>query len=233
MAAVEDARVAPKPQAGPPAPTYSDLTVDQQQVREGRAGFVTEITGGSWVDEVPTYEMCRSIRIAVAGELHLVPVDRLAMAVEDIVSVEGPVHIDEVVRRLRVLWGLGRAGSRIRAAVENAVRVCIRRKQIEFKRDFLYFSTKPVLVRRRDGDPPARIEYISNEEISEAIKLVLRRQFATEAEELITAVARVFGIQSTSEMTAARINTVLRDDPNMGWAWTIDGADVVRIVERV
>lgn len=233
MAALDDARLAPKLEAATAAPTHLDVTVDEQAMVEGGAEFVIEITGGSWVDEVPTYEMCRSLRIAVAGELHLVAVDRLAMAVEDIVSVEAPVHIDEVVRRLRVLWGLGRAGSRIRAAVESAVRACVRRKQIEFRKNFLYLPKKPALVRRRGVDPPARIEFICNEEISEAIKLVLRRQFATEAEDLVTAVARVFGIQSTSEATAARISAVLRDGPEFARAWTIDEAEVVRLIERV
>jgi very-short-patch-repair endonuclease len=61
-------------------------------------------------EEIPSYEICRDLRIPVIGELHLVAPEMLAAAVEDVVRVEGPVHVDEVVRRIRTLWGLQRAG---------------------------------------------------------------------------------------------------------------------------
>jgi hypothetical protein len=36
------------------------------------------------------------------------------------VELEGPIHFDELVTRMRTLWGLQRAGSRVRDALEQA-----------------------------------------------------------------------------------------------------------------
>ena len=43
-------------------------------------------------------------------------------AVQEIVDVEGPVHIDVVRQRLRDAWNIGQIGSRIRARLDSAVR---------------------------------------------------------------------------------------------------------------
>lgn len=42
------------------------------------------------------------------GELHETPTGTLAGLVEEVVAVEGPVHIDEVIERIRTAWGLNR-----------------------------------------------------------------------------------------------------------------------------
>src|SRR3546814_1401418 len=55
-------------------------------------------------------------------EPHLVQAGLMAKYVVQIVQTEGPVHQDEIVTRIRLLWGLGRAGSRIRNAVVMAIR---------------------------------------------------------------------------------------------------------------
>lgn len=60
-------------------------------------------------------------------EPHEAPIGRLADYVEQIVEVEGPIHLDEITARIRTLWGLARAGSRIRAAVKAAVQRTVQR----------------------------------------------------------------------------------------------------------
>lgn len=165
------------------------------------------------VDEALSYEMCRSLRIPVAGELHEVAEDALAIAVEDIVSVEGPVHLDEVVRRIRTIWGLQRAGNRIRSAIDRAIDVATRNRIVVREDDFLRIPGTPVRVRRRNGDPPARIDLIADSEIAEAVSEVLRSQFATPREELIDAAARRLGIQVTTAPVEARVAAVLDRGP--------------------
>ncbi|MBK7145706.1 MAG: DUF3320 domain-containing protein [Xanthomonadales bacterium] len=60
-------------------------------------------------------------QVPQSEQIHDLSVDRLANIVKQIVSVEAPIHESEVVQRVRMLWGLGRAGSRIQAAVKSAV----------------------------------------------------------------------------------------------------------------
>ncbi|MCS5881333.1 DUF3320 domain-containing protein [Klebsiella variicola subsp. variicola] len=54
-------------------------------------------------------------------ELHETPLGILSEIIEQIVEVESPVHVGEVITRLRTAWGLQRAGARIEAVVNRAV----------------------------------------------------------------------------------------------------------------
>jgi hypothetical protein len=167
------------------------------------------------------------LRIAASGELHQAPVDELALAVEDVVAAEGPVHIDEVVRRIRTFWGLQRAGNRIRDAVVRAVDVTVRRNVVMRDGEFLRIPNAQIVVRRRDGDPPARIDLIADAEIAASLQEVLRTQFATPRADLIDAAARRFGILATSAAVAARVGSVVDAEVSRG-KLTCDG-DVIRI----
>ena len=177
-------------------------------------------------EEIPAYEVCRELRIPAIGELHLVAPEMLAAAVEDVVRVEGPVHLDEVVRRIRTLWGLQRAGNRIREAIERGVQIALRRQAVVRDGEFLRLPDTPVVPRRRNGDPPARVELIADVELAEAVQHVLRVEFATPRAELIDAAARRVGIQATSSAVAARLGTVIDDEVRRG-RLTLDG-EVVR-----
>src|SRR5262249_51620209 len=54
-------------------------------------------------------------------EPHEVPLSEMAPVVAKIVDIEGPIHEDEVCRRVAGLFGKQRAGSRILAAVAAAL----------------------------------------------------------------------------------------------------------------
>ncbi len=126
-------------------------------------------------------------------------------------DVESPVHFDEVVRRIRSLWGLGRAGNRIYDAIKRAASAAKRNGRIRRHGNFLWSTTESsVQVRRRCGDPPARIDLICDEEIAEALKLVLKHQFDTLPDDLIVRSSRLLGIQATHETTSKRIKIVIR-----------------------
>jgi len=173
-------------------------------------------------DDVAEYEICRELRIPISEELHLVAPELLAAAVEDVVRVEGPVHIDEVVRRIRTIWGLQRAGNRIREAIERGVQIAMQKQVVARDGEFLLLPHAPVVVRRRNGDPPARVELISDAELAEAMQLVLGNELTTPREELIDAAARRVGIQATSSGVALRLNAVIDVEAQRG-RLTLDG----------
>jgi hypothetical protein len=51
-------------------------------------------------------------------EIHETPPGILTQLAADVVRIEGPVHTDEIISRIRDAWGAKRAGSRIQEAVE-------------------------------------------------------------------------------------------------------------------
>ena len=56
----------------------------------------------------------------------------LIQCVVRIVETEGPVHIEEIARRLSRLWGYKRTGSRIQAAVKSAVNGAVSLNHIQY-----------------------------------------------------------------------------------------------------
>jgi len=159
---------------------------------------------------VPDYKMCSSLGIAMHGELHEQSVSDLAPAVIQVVEVEGPIHFNEVVRRIRSLWGLGRAGRRIREALDRATKTAQTRGQIRQRGDFLWpAEDRAIPVRYRQGDTLAKIDLICDEEIAEAVKVVLKTQYATLSEDLIRASARLLGIRAITGPVMERIHTII------------------------
>lgn len=164
----------------------------------------------SLIESVPPYTKCSVLDVAGYGELHEYPPRYMAKAIENIVRIEGPVHFDEVVNRIRSAWGIGRAGSRIKQAIRWGVNHAIREGLIEEKGCFLWSAGQTdIPLRRRTGRPPAKIEYICDEEISEAVRTVLKAQFATEHSELANQAARLLGFQAVHSFTFERVKSVI------------------------
>ena len=162
--------------------------------------------------EIPAYITCQDFGIPIVGELHKLWTSRMSTAIVNIVKVEHPVHLDEIVRRLRTAWGLSRAGNRIREAIKIGIEDAVSNNSIKQRGDFLWDVTeKKVPVRRRFGDPPAKIEYICNEEIAEAVRMVLRAQFGTERNALAIQTAKTMGFHAVHTVTVHRVTSVIKD----------------------
>ncbi|MCE5213336.1 MAG: DUF3320 domain-containing protein [Methanobacterium sp.] len=161
-------------------------------------------------EEIPDYTVCE-LDIEISGELHNQPVGDVARAVIDVVEIEGPIHYDEVVKRIRTYWGLSRAGRRVQATMKEAVQLALMDGKITRNGDFLYYKDAPIIVRRRTGKPSAKIDLISEEEIKVAISIVLESQYATESNELIREVSRLFGAKIARGPAISRINQVINN----------------------
>lgn len=190
------------------APSFEAEEADVVEVETQAA----PATHGRPEDEVVEYQVCVSLgNIAQTyGELHEQPISVMAEMVVEVVRSEGPVHLDEIVRRIRTLWGLKRAGQRITRAVALGTDYAARVGGVRKRGDFLWpASEAPVVVRRRTGDPAPKAELICDEEIAEAFRIVLKYQFATSPDDLITRASRLFGFQARHAQTAARLRAVL------------------------
>jgi hypothetical protein len=160
---------------------------------------------------VPLYEACQSLPFKNRGDLHLQPIDQLALNVIHIVKEEGPIHVHELIRRMRSLWGLGRTGDRIVDVGKQAIRAAVRQGRVEMRGKFLWAPNRlKVKVRKRTDDPKPDIELICEEEIQEAVRLVLTAQFSTAMEDLAVAASRLFGFQATRDDTSRQIQSVIK-----------------------
>jgi very-short-patch-repair endonuclease len=162
-------------------------------------------------DELQDYKLCEDTGVPVSGEFHSQPVGDIARAAMKVVEMEGPIHYNELIRRIRTYWGLSRAGRRVQEVMKEAIKLGLMDGQIIQKGEFLYYKDAPVVVRRRTGNPPAKMDLISPEEIEAAVRIILESQYATEMDELVREVSRLFGAKVTRGPAITRIKGVIND----------------------
>lgn len=147
-------------------------------------------------------------------ELHQTPVGMLAVLVEQVVAVEGPIFIEEIVNRIRDAWGLKRAGTRIQDAVERAVDLCVRQRRL-YKEGWFYSipgrepvvrdrsETRSATLRKPDALPPA--------EIQSALLSIISCNFGATEDQAVMAVSRAFGFKATSSQLREAIIEILEE----------------------
>jgi len=145
------------------------------------------------------------------------PTSFVVAALEEVVSVESPVHVSDVSVRLAAIWGLARVGSRIAAKVTEAIAIVVRTRSVIQHGDFLWSrdqveSGTTVHVRSRSG---TRIpgDRITDQEIQGAITLVLRAAGGMSFDELLSEVRQVLGVGRTSlsEGFSSSLKGLVRD----------------------
>jgi len=190
--------------------TFSEPKYDDLEKIKKQSTLVSKTEKVDLKDTIPKYTICNPLKISTRLPLHETNPYELANAINRIVEVESPVHIDEVFRRIRDHWRIKRTGNRIKDNLDSALNIATQKDKINYNNDFLYFKNKEIVVRLRTGDLPLRIDLISDEEIEVAIKKVIENQFATEQKDLITQVARLLGFKTTRGNISKRVDSIIK-----------------------
>jgi hypothetical protein len=134
-----------------------------------------------------------------------------------IVGIEGPIHIDEVARRVAAAYGLQRAGSRIQEATERGARSATKTGSLVREGAFLMTEAQrnspPVRDRSREASPTNKAEYLPPAEIRAAADMIERESGAVDHEEMATAVARLLGFSRTGQELRSVILKALSKRP--------------------
>ncbi|RYG35826.1 DUF3320 domain-containing protein [bacterium] len=144
--------------------------------------------------------------------LYELPVPELADYVVQVVTVEGPVGAEEVLRRIREAAGVARSGPRIQAAIDGALALAESQARVRRAGEFLYDpSATESPVRSRSALPAAfrKLELISPEEIIAALVRVVQPSFGIAPSEAIPLTAKTLGFERTTGGMAERIQAVL------------------------
>jgi very-short-patch-repair endonuclease len=159
-------------------------------------------------EKIPQYQVCRSCGLQVVDDFSSVGDMRIIQAISTIVDVEGPVHVDDVVQRIRISCGIKRTGKKIQAKILGCVNSAVYAGKIVAKGSFLWPPAPPRnIVRRRDSLDTVKIEYICDEEICAAIERILQHQYATMPSDLVLGTARLLGIRSVRDGVTGRIES--------------------------
>ncbi|MDO5859205.1 DUF3320 domain-containing protein, partial [Methanobrevibacter sp.] len=158
-------------------------------------------------DNIIEYVEADDIGLSSSDDLYKKPAGEVAKSINNIVDIEGPIHVNEVVKRVKDSCHIKRAGSNLKKAVNAAIDEAENSGDIIRIGDFLYDATNNNVVIRKRNKP--NIELISDEEISKNIELVLLYKQNLTTKQIAKEASRNFGFKSTSKKTSDRINSVL------------------------
>ncbi len=145
-------------------------------------------------------------------ELHETPPALLSQMVEEIVMVEGPVHADEVVARIRSAWDLQRSGVRIQTAVERAIREAMKTRRLQQVGEFLSITGASVNVRDRSevvSSGLRRPEMLPPQEIKAAVMQVVETNLGGHRDQVAHAVLKLLGFKSSSAQLRAVVQSAI------------------------
>lgn len=164
--------------------------------------------------QMPPYKRCH---VPVeAQELLDAPEHLLAGLVTRIVQEEGPIHVDEVARRLASCFGKEKAGSRIVGAARNALAAAQARDSALLTDGSFWYTQAQVddtPVRDRSGETGATIKAasISMLEVRAALRIARTDNAGGEGAELVRSAARLLGFKRVGVELQERLAAGLAD----------------------
>ncbi len=144
-------------------------------------------------------------------ELHEIADESMARMIKDIVDLEGPIHQDEIAKRITYLAGLARTGSRIMETVKRGLKHAVHGKMVEVKGNFYKGVSKEVaVVRNREGVRSSSLRkpaMLPPDEIKLALQRIVESYVGVSPDEAILETARLLGFKSTSAQIRKRISS--------------------------
>jgi Protein of unknown function (DUF3320) len=162
---------------------------------------------------MPAYKMAAGIAVTQNIEPHQATPAVMARVTKSIVEVEGPVHQDEVARRVTALFGKSRTGPLIAAATLQSLNA--HRSSSALIEDGGFWMTAAQMnsppIRDRSKAPPSlqRAETFSPLEIRAAFTVAQRENGTMTEEEMTVAIARLLGFRRTgSDLRTAILRSI-------------------------
>lgn len=159
--------------------------------------------------QMPPYKRA-VFRVNSSYEPHEAPVSILVELVQKIVNVEGPIHVEEIARRIAACFDREKAGSRILAATRIALtRAGSGNSDLLTDGTFWYTQTQadapPVRDRSAETGATIKADSISLLEIKAAFKIARDDNAGGDDADLVRTVARLMGFRRVGPDLQARI----------------------------
>lgn len=162
--------------------------------------------------KVPNYRLAK-LEIRLHGlELHATPRSTMASWITEVVTVESPIHIDEVNRRIADAAGVGRIGRLIRDSLSEATRFATRSGSIRIEDQFLWWPGmgKPTPRNRsRLKNTSRKLELVALDEISAAAFMVVAGSHGISRDELPAPTVRLLGFAKVTDNMRVRVDQAL------------------------
>ncbi len=144
----------------------------------------------------------------------------------DIISLEQPIHFEELCRRIAPAYGRQKATSVVRDEVKYIFRNHLKGMITEDKNEFVRvkdFADVKVRVPNPGDDYLRPINYICNEELALAMKTIAQYSFGITPDDLFIVTAREFGFKRTGENIIYSLRKVYQQMLKKGEVTEVDG----------
>jgi very-short-patch-repair endonuclease len=125
----------------------------------------------------------------------------MAEVLAPIIEVEGPIHEEELVVRIKERWGFQRVGTRIQESVLRGVRFLVEANRCLLEDHCAYLPEQTGRVRNRENAPASGVrkpDLLPPVEVRAAIVALIESAHGAGRRELPTAVARLLGFKTTT-----------------------------------
>lgn len=163
---------------------------------------------------MPLYSRA-SLSIQSRNEPHEVSPSTLSQLAKTIVEVEGPIHEEEVARRIAGAFGKEKAGSRILSATRNALNLAKRSVDTSLQSDGPFWFTDsqsqdpPVRDRSKEVVPTTKASYLSDLEVNKCLAIALEDTAGGADQEIIRTAAKLFGFKRVGPDLKIRLENAL------------------------
>lgn len=144
----------------------------------------------------------------------------------DIISMEQPIHFEELCRRIAPAYGRQKVTSVVRDEVKYIFRNHLNGRITEDNNDFVWIKNLTdvkVRVPNPDDDYIRSITYICDEELALAMKTIAQHSFGITPEDLFIVTAREFGFKRTGENIISSLRNVYEQMLKNNEVTEIDG----------
>jgi hypothetical protein len=165
--------------------------------------------------KMPAYVRA-SLPVRSAVEPHEADRKLLAQLATRIIELEGPIHIEDIARRIAASFGRERAGSRISSATQEALKLAERLSSDILNQESFWLTrgqleSPPVRDRSGDEGAPSRASNISMIKLKAALRLAREDNAGGHPAELIRTAARLMGFRRVGPDLQARLSQALEE----------------------
>ncbi len=188
----------------------SKTPINTEQKNKSEANFetISNESNSEQTLQLPEYKFCETINLDPKIEIQNVHQQDLLQAIVDIVHIEAPIHMDDVITRIRTLAGYPKDASMMKETISESLRIAENKGLLDLRNGFVWRkNTTKATPRFRSHQ--ADLDKICDEEIEELIYLVLEYQMGTLRYDLCQQVSRLFGIQRLTARIKNRLDIVI------------------------
>lgn len=136
---------------------------------------------------------------------------RIAAHISYVVSIEQPIHLDLLYRRLTPAFGQEKVSDGIKDSINYVIHKVLNERILIDSDNFVWLLPKidPVPRIPQKWHTPRPMEYISNEEAAAAILVICRHSYGLNVDDLMTECALLFGFERRGAKIKAKLETVI------------------------